>query len=87
MLKKIHLFEGRTQNYHNYRVPGILCSRNNIILATAEARRGKGGDWDGNDVVMRRSENGGDTWHPMEVVASCNTYGEGPHKQLCNDLR
>lgn len=55
MLEKIHLFEARTKGYHTYRVPGILCTPNGVVLATAEARRGKGGDWDGNDIVMRRS--------------------------------
>ena len=45
MLDKTHLFEGRTEGYHTYRVPGILCTKNNVLLGTAEARRGKGGDW------------------------------------------
>ena len=78
MIDKTHLFEGRTNGYHIYRVPGILCTQNNILLATAEARRGRGGDWDGNDVVMRRSADGGQTWEPLTVVARYDTYGEGP---------
>ncbi len=41
MIDKTHLFEGRTNGYHIYRVPGILCTQNNILLATAEARRVK----------------------------------------------
>ena len=41
MIDKTHLFEGRTNGYHIYRVPGILCTQNNILLATAEARRDK----------------------------------------------
>ena len=53
MIDKTHLFEGRTNGYHIYRVPGILCTQNNILLATAEARRGRGGDWDGNDMLSR----------------------------------
>ncbi len=78
MIDKTHLFEGRTHGYHIYRVPGILCTQNNVLLATAEARRGRGGDWDGNDVVMRRSADGGQTWTPLRVVARCDMYGEGP---------
>ena len=78
MLEKNHLFEARTEGYRTYRVPGILCTRNGVVLATAEARRGTGGDWDGNDIVMRRSEDCGHTWQPMRVLVSSDDYGEGP---------
>ena len=78
MIEKIHLFEARSGGYHNYRVPGILCTPNGVILATVEARRGHGGDWDGNDVLLRRSNDGGVTWKEVQVVASCDDYGPGP---------
>ena len=51
MLHKTTLFEARTGGYHNYRVPGILTTPRGVVLATVEARRGRGGDWDGNDVL------------------------------------
>ena len=78
MFDTIHLFEARTEGYRTYRVPGILCSESGVLIATAEARRGKGGDWDGNDLVMRRSDDGGKRWDAMKVVVSCDTYGPGP---------
>lgn len=78
MFKVTHLFEARNGGYHNYRVPGILCSPNGVILATVEARRGGGGDWDGNDVLLRRSLDGGVTWQEPQLVASCDDYGPGP---------
>ena len=78
MFEKVHLFEARTQGYHTYRVPGILCSPNGVILATAEARRGGGGDWDGNDIVMRRSEDGGKTYGEMTVCVHSPDFGDGP---------
>ena len=43
MLQKIVLLEARTNGYWNYRVPGILCTKNGVVLVTAEARRGRGG--------------------------------------------
>jgi sialidase-1 len=49
-----------------------------VILATVEARRGSGGDWDGNDVLLRRSQDGGITWQEPQKVASCDDYGPGP---------
>jgi sialidase-1 len=82
-MHKITLFEARTGGYWNYRVPGILCmprprGARGVVLATAEARRGRGGDWDGNDVLLRRSLDGGRTWEPPQVVVACEQYGPGP---------
>jgi sialidase-1 len=77
-MEKTALFEARTRGYWNYRVPGILCTRRGTILVTAEARRGKGGDWDGNDVLLRRSLDGGTTWEAPRLVVGCEEYGPGP---------
>jgi sialidase-1 len=77
-LHKTTLFLARTGGYWNYRVPGILCTTRGTILATAEARRGRGGDWDGNDVLLRRSLDGGVTWEPPRLVVACEPYGPGP---------
>ena len=78
MLQKTVLLEARTAGYWNYRVPGILCTRRGVILVTSEARRGGGGDWDGNDIIIRRSLDGGLTWEPPTVVVACDRYGPGP---------
>jgi sialidase-1 len=78
MMHKTTLFQARTDGYHNYRVPGILTTPRGVILATVEARRGRGGDWDGNDVLMRRSLDGGTTWEPPQTVVRTDTYGPGP---------
>ncbi len=78
MFDTTHLFEARTAGYSTYRVPGILATKSGVLIATAEARRGKGGDWDGNDLVMRRSDDGGESWDDMRVVVACDTYGPGP---------
>ena len=78
MLTKMTLFEARTGGYWNYRVPGILCTQNGIILVSAESRRGTGSDWDGNDVLLRRSLDGGITWESPQVVVQSALYGDGP---------
>lgn len=78
MLAKTHLFEARTGAYWNYRVPGILCTPSGVILASVEARRGSGGDWDGNDILLRRSLDGGITWEAQQQVVSHTQYGPGP---------
>ena len=78
MSDKIHLFEARTEGYRTYRVPGILTTESGVLIGTAEARRGQGGDWDGNDIVARRSDDGGKTWGPLQTYVSCDDYGPGP---------
>ena len=55
MFKSVDIFEARKEGYKTYRVPGITVSKNDVVLATAESRPISGGDWDFNDVFMRRS--------------------------------
>ncbi len=78
MLTKTDIFTARTGGYWNYRVPGILCTTNGVILATVEARTGTGSDWDGNDILLRRSLDGGVSWQPPQLIVSHKTYGPGP---------
>lgn len=78
MFEKNHLFEARTQGYLTYRVPGIVCTPGGVVLATVEARRGEGGDWDNNDVLLRRSLDGGITWEAPRALVRSADYGPGP---------
>lgn len=82
MLTKTTLFTARTDGYHNYRIPGLLCTGRGTLIATAEARRGSGGDWDGNDLLLRRSHDLGQNWEPAQPFASCDDYGPGPLSNL-----
>ncbi len=82
-MEKQPLFTARTAGYHVYRIPGIAVTPNGTVLATAEARRGGGGDWDQNDVVLRRSRDSGRTWDEQRLVVSSAEYGEGPASNFC----
>lgn len=82
-MEKQPLFEARTHGYHVYRIPGIAVTPGGVVLATAEARPGKGGDWDFNDLVIRRSTDGGSSWDDQRVLVSSKVYGEGPASNLC----
>ncbi len=77
-ITKTHLFTAREGGYWTYRIPGLAVTPGGVVLATTEARRGKGGDWDGNDVLMRRSLDGGVTWEPPKLVVRHEDYGPGP---------
>lgn len=78
MHESTHIFEARTEGYWNYRVPGIVALDSGMVLASVEARRGRGGDWDGNDILLRRSPDGGRSWLPRQTIAAQADWGEGP---------
>ncbi len=78
LIEKQNLFEARTGGYWNCRVPGIAVCENNTVLATTEARPGRGGDYDFNDVLMRRGTDGGKSFGPAVKLVDHTTYGDGP---------
>jgi len=78
MIEKTNLFEARCGGYWNYRIPGVLCTKNGVAVVTAEARQGRGGDWDDSDALLRRSLDGGLTWEPPQLLVSSAAYGPGP---------
>jgi sialidase-1 len=77
-LEKQNLFEARTNGYWTCRIPGIAVTKSDIVLVTTEARPGRGGDYDFNDVLMRRSTDGGKTFGPIVKLVDHTTYGKGP---------
>ena len=65
----------RQDQYHTFRIPGMVVTGDGAILAFAEGRRGGGSDptIDENapiDMVLRRSTDQGRTWKPMQVIDS-----------------
>lgn len=62
------LFIAGEDGYFTYRIASMVTSKEGTLLAFAAARKGKGGDWDPINIVMRRSADGGKTWEPMQVV-------------------
>lgn len=53
------------------RIPSLVVAKNGVILATADRRIGSNHDW-GHDteIVLRRSDDGGRSWLPIQVIAS-----------------
>jgi sialidase-1 len=53
------------------RIPSLVVTRDGVVLATADRRIGSNHDW-GHDtqIVLRRSEDGGRSWLPLQVLAS-----------------
>ena len=65
---KIDLFEAGKEGYGQFRIPGIVVTKNGVVLAYCEARRAASTDWGQIDVMLRRSTDGGITWSPMKKI-------------------
>lgn len=63
----VDVFVGGADGHAVYRIPSILRLSDGMLLAFAEGRD-SGSDNGSNDLVLRRSEDGGATWEPMQVV-------------------
>jgi sialidase-1 len=62
------LFKSGTEGYHTFRIPALIATEDQTLLAFAEGRRNSRGDSGDIDLVMRRSTDGGTTWGDLEVV-------------------
>ncbi|QXD26332.1 glycoside hydrolase [Opitutia bacterium ISCC 51] len=62
------LYQAGTHGYFTYRIASMVATKEGSLLAFAAARKGKGGDWDPINIVMRRSTDMGKTWEPLQVV-------------------
>ncbi len=72
------LFSRDSGGYTMYRIPGLCASPGGLVLAHAEARYGRGGDWDKIDIVMRRSFDQGETWEAPRRLLDHRDFGAGP---------
>ena len=63
----VDVFVGGEAGHAIYRIPSVLRLADGALLAFAEARESKS-DNGSNDIVLRRSEDGGATWEAMRTV-------------------
>jgi sialidase-1 len=59
--------------YHAYRIPVVVISTNETLLAFCEGRKDSASDTGRIDLLLRRSRDGGATWGPPQVVWSDGT--------------
>jgi hypothetical protein len=60
------LFVKGAGGYNNYRIPALITTHKGTLLAFCEGR--EGGDSSDIDLLLRRSEDGGKSWTPKQVV-------------------
>ncbi len=69
----VDVFVSGEEGYQTYRIPSVLTTKTGIILAFAEGRASLS-DHAENDIVTKRSLNGGFTWSTLKTIAE-----EGEH--------
>jgi sialidase-1 len=52
------------------RIPAVVVAKDGTVLAFAEARKAPHADQAGNEIVLKRSRDGGRTWGALQTVAS-----------------
>jgi hypothetical protein len=71
------IYEQRTFGYACFRIPAVVRTTAGTLLAFAEGRVRDCGDDEDIDLVLRRSDDSGRTWGPLEVVAEGNGETRG----------
>jgi SSS family transporter len=72
-----YIFKNGEDGYTCFRIPALITTPKGAVLAFAEGRKNNCGDAGDIDLVVRRSDDGGETWGPLRVIwdDSTNTCG------------
>ena len=76
--KPVVVFQAGESGYHTFRIPAIIRHASGSLLAFCEGRKANSSDFGDIDIVMKRSEDGGRTWGPLQVVV------DRADSQACN---
>lgn len=74
---RIDVFTAGKDGYHTFRIPALLTTKKGTLLAFCEGRKTGTGDHGDVDLVHKRSEDGGTTWGPLQLV-----YEEGGDRKI-----
>lgn len=66
-------FSAGDNGYHSYRIPALAIARNGDMLAFAEGRIDTWKDKSRTHIILRRSNDGGKTWLPAQIIAQHGT--------------
>jgi sialidase-1 len=64
----VDVFVGGRDGYFAYRIPALITSPKGTLLAFCEGRKTSLSDDGDNDLVLRRSTDGGATWQKLQLV-------------------
>lgn len=77
----VALRKHRQDGVHTTRIPGLITTIKGSLLAVYDARWDSSRDLQGDiDIALNRSEDGGQSWQPMQRILDMNEWGGLPQK-------
>lgn len=71
----------KQDDVHTSRIPGLATTNEGTLIAIFDARYESGRDLQGHmDIGIHRSEDGGQTWEPIQIVMDMGEWGDLPQK-------
>ena len=67
-MSQTDLYVSGSEGYHTYRIPALLVTKKETVLAFCEGRKTGRSDSGDIDMLVRRSEDGGNTWSKQQVI-------------------
>ena len=75
--KKTQVFVSGEEGHKSYRIPAVICSPDRTILAFCEGRVNGAGDFGDINIVMKRSNDNGKTWSPLQTIVDADSLQAG----------
>ncbi|NND08729.1 MAG: exo-alpha-sialidase [Saprospiraceae bacterium] len=66
------VFSKGEQGYHTFRIPAIIKTSGGVLLAFAEGRKSARADYGDIDLVLKRSNDMGMSWGPLQLIWNDN---------------
>jgi sialidase-1 len=73
-LQRMDIFVAGQGGYHTYRIPALIVTSHQTLLAFCEGRKNSASDTGDIDLLLKRSTDGGKTWSEPQVV-----WDDGPN--------
>jgi sialidase-1 len=73
-LQRTDVFVAGQGGYHTYRIPALIVTSNQMLLAFCEGRKNSASDTGNIDLLLKRSTDGGETWSEPQVL-----WDDGPN--------
>lgn len=74
---KVPVFSSGQDGHKSYRIPAIIGLPGGDILAFCEGRVDNAADFGDINIVMKRSQDNGKTWGPMEIIVDAGSLQAG----------
>lgn len=75
--QSIPVFQSGSDGHQSYRIPAIISLPNGDLLAFCEGRTHSSNDFGDINIVMKRSQDKGETWTAMQIIVDADSLQAG----------